>query len=180
MNTRSANGSARANHWELEFPDVFNAGRAGFDAILGNPSWDIAKPSSKEFFSNVDPLYRSYGKQEALEYQGQYFATEETESDHGTGDLRRLEDWESAEALATPYSREQVDRFSPRSKTILEIQSRRDLEILEAIQNGTSYLGSLVDFFQQFDMTGDSSLFPPVSTWQREGFEPDHDRHGLT
>ncbi|MGE0706310.1 MAG: hypothetical protein AB7P22_20495, partial [Vicinamibacterales bacterium] len=38
-------------HWELEFPDVFNAARSGFDAILGNPPWDIAKPNSKEFFS---------------------------------------------------------------------------------------------------------------------------------
>ena len=46
---------------------------------------------------------------------------------------RRLEDWEAAEALATPYAREQVERFSPRSKAILEIQSPRDLEILEKI-----------------------------------------------
>ena len=34
----------------------------------------------------------------------------------------RLEDWERAEALATPYTREQVERFSPRSKAILEIR----------------------------------------------------------
>ena len=51
-------------HWELEFPDVFREAGSGFDAILGNPPWDIAKPVSKEFFSNLDPLYRSYGKQE--------------------------------------------------------------------------------------------------------------------
>jgi hypothetical protein len=56
-------------HWELEFPDVFCASNSGFDAILGNPPWDIAKPNSREFFSNIDPLYRSYGKQEALSYQ---------------------------------------------------------------------------------------------------------------
>ena len=61
-------------HWELEFPDVFGPQRFGFDAMLGNPPWDVAKPSSKEFFSNLDPLYRSYGKQEALEYQTRYFA----------------------------------------------------------------------------------------------------------
>ena len=24
-------------HWEIEFPEVFEAGRAGFDAIVGNP-----------------------------------------------------------------------------------------------------------------------------------------------
>ena len=60
-------------HWELEFPDVFRETGAGFDAILGNPPWDIAKPLSKEFFSNIDPLYRSYGKQEALRKQAACF-----------------------------------------------------------------------------------------------------------
>ncbi|MFN9139005.1 MAG: Eco57I restriction-modification methylase domain-containing protein, partial [Planctomyces sp.] len=66
-------------HWELEFPDVFRAAGSGFDAILGNPPWDIAKPNSKEFFSNLDPLYRTYGKQEALRAQTGYFADAKTE-----------------------------------------------------------------------------------------------------
>ncbi|SAL04028.1 Eco57I restriction-modification methylase [Caballeronia arationis] len=60
-------------HWELEFPDVFTAGRPGFDAMLGNPPWEIQKPNSKEFFSNHDPLYRAYGKQDALAMQLDYF-----------------------------------------------------------------------------------------------------------
>ena len=68
-------------HWELEFPDVFDAADAGFDALLGNPPWDIAKPVSKEFFSNIDPLYRAYGKQEALRKQTDYFADAEVERD---------------------------------------------------------------------------------------------------
>ena len=66
-------------HWELEFPDVFCAEGAGFDAVLGNPPWDIAKPNSIEFFSNIDPLYRTYGKQEALGRQTSYFVSHETE-----------------------------------------------------------------------------------------------------
>ncbi|MBK7758731.1 MAG: hypothetical protein IPI35_20505 [Deltaproteobacteria bacterium] len=53
-------------HWKLEFPDVFTELGAGFDAVVGNPPWEIQKPNSKEFFSNHDPLYRAYGKQEAL------------------------------------------------------------------------------------------------------------------
>lgn len=60
-------------HWELEFPEVFNANSFGFDAILGNPPWDTFQPMSMEFFSNIDPLYRSYGKQEALRKQVEYF-----------------------------------------------------------------------------------------------------------
>jgi hypothetical protein len=57
-------------HWELEFPEVFcREGRPGFDAVIGNPPWDIQKPNSQEFFSNFDPVYRTYGKQEALGQQ---------------------------------------------------------------------------------------------------------------
>lgn len=65
-------------HWELEFPEVFvkpgqNGKETGFDAIIGNPPWDIQKPNSQEFFSNFDPIYRTYGKQEALNRQKQMF-----------------------------------------------------------------------------------------------------------
>ena len=64
-------------HWELEFPDVFTELGAGFDAVVGNPPWEIQKPSSKEFFSDRDPLYRSYGKQEALRRQRELFQADE-------------------------------------------------------------------------------------------------------
>lgn len=60
-------------HWELEFPDVFTRPGAGFDAIVGNPPWDIQKPSSKEFFSQIDPLYRALDKQKALNWQERAF-----------------------------------------------------------------------------------------------------------
>lgn len=64
-------------HWELEFPEVFSLSeqgeKTGFDALIGNPPWDIQKPNSQEFFSNFDPIYRTYGKQEALRRQKEMF-----------------------------------------------------------------------------------------------------------
>ncbi|MDE0443611.1 MAG: helicase-related protein [Gammaproteobacteria bacterium] len=327
-------------HWELEFPDVFRqvagVGPAGFDAVLGNPPWDIAKPVSKEFFSNHDPLYRSYGKQEALRRQKGYFDEETIErdwvdynarfraqsnymsyagnpfgdpgkakksqarfsiaqgranatfhedwrnargkgtgfadpthpyrhqgsadlnlyklflekahallsphgrlgflvpsglySDHGTQALRslflehcqwewlfgvenrdgifpihrsykfnpiivqkggetdaintafmrrKLEDWERAEDVATPYSRGQVEQFSPNSRAILEIQSARDLEILEKIYANGVLLGDDgpegwgIKYATEFHMTNDSHLFPPRPEWEAKGYRPD-------
>src|SRR5262249_50023483 len=62
-------------HWEMEFPDVFTPERSGFDAILGNPPWEVMKPVSQEFFTEYDPLYRTYDKQTALRHQQQMFAS---------------------------------------------------------------------------------------------------------
>lgn len=323
-------------HWELEFPDVFREDHAGFDAVLGNPPWEIAKPNSKEYFSDIDPLYRTYGKQEALSRQTQFFSSAQVErawldynahfraqsnlfkfaarpygdpksaeaagdkfslqagkaneeihgfwrkaragdrgfadpdhpfarqgsadvnlyklfleqghallrkggrlgfivpsglySDHGTGALRelflehcswewlfgfenrdkifdidsrfkfnpviiqkggrtsairaafmrrRLEDWERAEDIVTDYAIEQVERFSPRSRAILEIQSARDLEILEKIYANSVLLGDEgpegwgVRYAREFDMTNDSKLFPPRPQWEAKGYRPD-------
>ncbi|MGC9327595.1 MAG: Eco57I restriction-modification methylase domain-containing protein, partial [Candidatus Hinthialibacter sp.] len=64
-------------HWELEFPDVFNEDSDGFTAILGNPPWETLQPVSKEFFSDIDPMFRSYGKQEAIRKQTAYFERDE-------------------------------------------------------------------------------------------------------
>ena len=324
-------------HWELEFPDVFCDKGAGFDAVLGNPPWETLQPNSTEFFSNVDPLYRTYGKQEALKKQKEYFADAATErswldytagfasdsnwvkhngepfgdpakhdkaanrffivrgkannqlhrrwrrarnrskgyadpghpyrhrgsgkaytyklflesahallrkggrlgmivpsgiySDHGTLALRKLfleccrwewlfgiengakifpihrsykfnpviiekggstekiwtafmrrtlEDWERAEDLATPYTCSQVKQFSPKTRAILEIQSRRDLDILEKIYANSVLLGDDgpdgwgIRYSQgDFNMTSDSKLFPPRPQWEARGYRPD-------
>ena len=55
-------------HWELMFPEVF-VKNGGFDAVLGNPPWEILKPKSQEFFAVYDPIFRTRGKQEALTHQ---------------------------------------------------------------------------------------------------------------
>ena len=62
-------GNTKFFHWELEYPDVFTPQRSGFDAMIGNPPWDVMKPNSQEFFTEFDPLYRTYDKQAALRRQ---------------------------------------------------------------------------------------------------------------
>src|SRR5207253_487599 len=76
-------------HWELEFPEVFfdREGRrasAGFDAVIGNPPWDMmradagspaARASARESVSRVvrftrdSGIYRSQSSGHANRYQ---------------------------------------------------------------------------------------------------------------
>src|SRR5262249_25246082 len=43
--------------------------------MIGNPPWDVIEPNSLEFFTEFDPLYRTYDKQAALRKQKELFAT---------------------------------------------------------------------------------------------------------
>ncbi len=335
--TRAASARVAARkrflHWELEFPDVFNAARSGFDAVLGNPPWENLQPNPEEFFSNEDPLFRTYGRSEKhrvveamfitdpdleqrwLDYSADFASfshwigasrnpfgdpAEEGETgffalgqngkklhevwrttrvrspayssrqhpfrlqlgriftyklflelshallrEHGRlGQIvpsgiysdswsrplrqlfldqcrwewlfsfenrdrifeihrsfkfnpvivekggktraiktafmrRRLEDWESAEALVTLYDRDQVDQFSPRSNVILEIQSQQDLAILGKIYANSVLIGDDrpdgwgVRYKLEFMMNTDAHLFPSRLKWEAEGYLPD-------
>jgi len=60
----------RAFHWELEFPEVFfdDTGRkedAGFDAVIGNPPYDVL--SSKELGRDISDLQRFIERQPAYD-----------------------------------------------------------------------------------------------------------------
>lgn len=46
--------SLRFFHWPLEFPEVFDGVRSGFDCILGNPPWEQLQLAEKEFFLGKD------------------------------------------------------------------------------------------------------------------------------
>lgn len=48
-----ASGRVRAFHWPLEFPDLI--ARGGFDAVLGNPPWEVMQLSEKEYFAARHP-----------------------------------------------------------------------------------------------------------------------------
>ena len=320
-------------HWELEFPDVFREEGAGFHAMLGNPPWENFQPNPEEFFSNEDPLFRSYGRLVKRDLQRRMFAASErlerrwleyfarfkalanwvnncadpfgdpastatkasfplgrggaelhthwresrvanrgySDANHvfrlqmgrvfsyklfleqslallqpggrcglilpsgiysdawsqplrdalleecswewlfgfenraklfpidsrfkfnpiivqrggvtaylRTVFMRRdLTDWERAEEIAVPYNLEQVKRFSPKSRAILEIESQRDLEILEKIYANSVLLGDDgpdgwgIRYKLEFMMNTDAHLFPPLPYWEAKGYRPD-------
>ena len=326
-------GELRFFHWELEFPDVFRAPESGFDAILGNPPWENSQPNPEEFFSNWDPLFRTYGRlekirrQQAMFHQDRmlesryidYFGSFKDFSNwiacrvnpfgdpdssakgntfylgKGSRDLhqrwrsarnrdrgysddlhpfrfqvgriftyqlfvelslaltsvegrygviipsgiysdawsrplrdtllqscrwewlfgienrdkifpidgrfkfnpiivekggateairvafmrRSIEDWERAEEIFTFYTRSQIDRFSPKTHAILEIQSKRDLELLKKIYDNSVLLGDehpdswRIKYKLEFMMNTDAHLFPPRPQWEAKGYGPD-------
>ena len=42
-------------HWQLQFAEVFDRDRPGFDVVLGNPPWEVSQFSEEEFFAARDP-----------------------------------------------------------------------------------------------------------------------------
>jgi hypothetical protein len=72
-----------------------------------------------------------------------------------------------------------VERFSPKTRAILETRERRDLEVLEKIYANAVLLGDDSDegwqirYATEFHMTNDSKLFPPRPKWEAEGYQPD-------
>lgn len=71
----------KAFHWAMEFSEVFEKG--GFCVTLGNPPWDIVKPSEKEFFSQYDSRLTKYGvdKREARRIIDKLLEDEDIESE---------------------------------------------------------------------------------------------------
>ena len=320
-------------HWELEFPDVFRDAASGFNAMLGNPPWENLQSNPEEFFSNLDPLFRTYGRLEKIRRQQDMFRSDVIlegryldymggfkafsnwvrncsnpfgdpggttnkktfalgkggkdlhhrwriirERTHGYSDTHHpfrfqvgriftyqlfveqslallstggrcgiiipsgiysdawsrplrnallhscrwewlfcmenrrrifpidqrykfnativekggvtdairtafmrhnLDDWERAEGVATLYTLVQIKRFSPTGYAILEIQSKRDLELLEKLYATGVPLGDdgpdgwRIKYNLEFMMNTDAHLFPPRPRWEARGYQPD-------
>jgi len=103
-------------HWELEFPDVFHEAESGFDVMVGNPPWETSKPISMEFFTEFDPIYRTYSNQDAKKEQKTMFARDASIAERWRNYLARfgaMSNWVSHAHNPMGYNPRTQDGPSP-------------------------------------------------------------------
>jgi hypothetical protein len=107
--------------WDESFPKVFSrsdltatvpAASSGFDIIVSNPPWELARPNSQEFFARTTPDFRKLTKQEAIIQSEKLLAErtsvkkkwqkEQQDYQTKTAHIRRQAEEQSAAALTTP------------------------------------------------------------------------------
>ena len=153
---RRVAAETRFFHWELEFPDVFREAGSGFNALLGNPPWDIAKPVSKEFFSNLDPLYRSYGKQEALDRQTACFADAAVERNWLDYNARFRAQSNFTSHAASPFGDPEENAGS--QDRFVVVRGRKNLEVHERWRQARARAAGFGDPAHPFRHQGSADL----------------------
>ena len=76
------------------------------------------------------------------------------------------------------FTPEDVRTNSPKSLSLVELRSPRDLVIFRKIYDhsiriGDNAPGWEITYAREFDMTNDSRLFPPLDQWEAKGYKPD-------
>ena len=82
------------------------------------------------------------------------------------------------DSAAMVFTPDDVRKNSPKSLSLVELRSPRDLAIFRkiyghAIRIGDNAPGWEITFATEFHMTNDSSLFPPLEKWEAKGYKSD-------
>ncbi len=103
-----------------------------------------------------------------------------TESVRAAFMRRRVEEWDDPSPPCTRYARAAIERLSPRARTLLEVASDRDLEVLARIYARSVRLGdgdrpgrALRLAQGDLNLTSASRRFPPRAWWEAAGYRPD-------
>src|SRR5262249_3529783 len=80
--------------------------------------------------------------------------------------------------MAMCFTPEDVKRNSPKTLSLVELASDRDLAIFRTIYDhsiriGDNAPGWEISYAREFDMTNDSKHFPPLVKWEAKGFKQD-------
>jgi hypothetical protein len=76
------------------------------------------------------------------------------------------------------FTPETVRANSPKTLSLVELRTPRDLEIFEKIYANSIRIGDQapgweITYAREFDMTNDSKHFPPLEKWESQGYRPD-------
>ena len=76
------------------------------------------------------------------------------------------------------FTPEDVKRNSPKTLSLVELRSERDLAIFrtiyaDSIRIGNNAPGWEISYAQEINMTSDSKHFPPLEKWEAKGYKPD-------
>ena len=76
------------------------------------------------------------------------------------------------------FTPEDVRRNSPKTLSLVELKSNRDLAIFRKIYDHSIRIadnasGWEITYAREFDMTNDSRLFPPLEKWEAKGYALD-------
>jgi len=82
------------------------------------------------------------------------------------------------DSAAMVFTPEDVRKNSPKSLSLVELRTQRDLDIFRKIYDlsirvGDNAPGWQITYVREFDMTNDSKLFPPLKQWEVKGYKPD-------
>ncbi|CZR97311.1 N-6 DNA Methylase [Clostridioides difficile] len=85
-----------------------------------------------------------------------------------------IDDWNKADDVSFNYPIKIATEYSPNSKAFLEIDNKKDLEVVNKIYTNGNIFGDdtrkqlIISTKREFDMTNDSKLFVPISSLDRD------------
>ncbi|MFP8890628.1 Eco57I restriction-modification methylase domain-containing protein [Natrialbaceae archaeon A-CW2] len=87
--------------------------------------------------------------------------------------IETLEEWNQSQ---TPnhltVTRDQISKFSPDVRGLMEVESQRDIDILDSVYDSSNLIGDLeIDYVREFDMSLDSDKFKPRQEFVESGYE---------
>ncbi len=147
--------------------------------LRGRLDFLYAFQNEKKIFSAADHRYKQTA---LLATKGGHTESFQARFRMGVGDSPEAheipDDLLRNDSLAMRFTPDDVRKNSPKSLSLVELRSQRDLDIFRKIYDhsiriGDNAPGWEITYATEFHMTNDSRLFPTLEQWEAKGYKPD-------